>query len=226
MNINRQRLSSQHNAKYHQKLASIYLIRAKMADKCKTFYVKACPIDTPEAYEKYVGHVIRLISASMYCTEEALSRQSLYYLLTRDGGYKKKGYYETQLPHLIHVVSEQFQSIDGKLTFRSQNKDDPPALCISPSHGMLSGLYTCSLSLSLSNPHWRLEYAKSIDQGKSWNLDAVFKHIPHGSPTKCNAQLTLTLLHYTAPLPQKTEPSFFHSINQKMQEFKQIFNVK
>jgi hypothetical protein len=200
------------------------------------------PIDTPDSFFEQIWNNICLAAISTNCTYEAGRGQNLYYSLIHSG-FKKKCYYETQVPHLVKVVVRKKEDDQTKLIFRTTlNKKtglvESAMVEISPCCGISSGLYLCSLSLSLSNPLWKIELAipdartdPSIG-GQRWSLDAISKNIPDGQSKLCNAEITLTLVQHMGPLPTPPTASSLSLWKSNIlnaittEEFRRQFNLE
>ena len=199
--------------------------------KIVSLTTRQLPIDTPHAYFNCVWNPICLLGLSMNNAHNLSNRgQNIYFALVKDG-YKRRGYYEIQVPHFVKVfvcpqaaaattTNNNATSIvkNEELAFRvTSNKTkadiaETAMVEISPSHGIPSGLYLCTLSLQLSNPLWKIEYATTefrtgSDAKERWNLDHILKHIPDGQSKACQAELILTLTRHMGPLPPPPPPS-------------------
>ena len=173
-------------------------------------------IDTSDSYYEHIWNTVCLIAASTNCTYKSGRGQNLYHALIHNG-FKKKCHHETQVPHLVKVIVRKKEEIDcdpTKLMFKpTLNKKtglaESAMIEISPRCGISSGLYLCSLSLNLSNPHWKIELTlpdtiakdPSIIYKQGWIFDNILENIPDKHPKTCEAQITLTLMQHMGPLP-------------------------
>ena len=209
--------------------------------KIVSLTTRQLPIDTPHAYFNCVWNPICLLGLSMNNAHNLSNRgQNIYFDLVNNG-YKRKGYYETQVPHLVKVVvvSSCPQAAATSTTTNNYNNNNDTTTTstvkneewafrvtsnkkkadiaetamveISPSHGISSGLYLCTLSLQLSNPLWKIEYATTefrteSDAKERWNLEHILKHIPDGQSKACQAELILTITRRMGPLPPPPPP--------------------
>jgi hypothetical protein len=210
------------------------------------------PIDTPDSFFDQIWNKICLIAVSMNCTT-AGQGQNLYYSLIYHG-YKRKCYYETQVPHLVKVVVRKKEDIDHdqtKLMFRATidkttGFGESAMIEVSPRCDISSGLYLCTLSLKLSNPLWKIDLAiadtpaaneedTSTKKPQVWILDEILENIPDGQSKKCNAEMTLTLIQNMGPLPPPP-PSLSLSLSLSLlksnilntittEEFRRCFNL-
>jgi hypothetical protein len=185
------------------------------------------PIDNQKSYDEQIWNNICLVAVSTNCTYESGRGQNLYYSLIYHG-FKKKCYYEAQVPHLVKVVVRKKEDADQhdktKLIFRpTLNKKtglaESAMIEISPRCGISGGLYLCSLSLNLSNPLWKLELAVPDTENTSplhkqgWILDDIVNNIPDGQSKTCEAEITLTLMQHMGPLPAPPPPTLSLSLS-------------
>ena len=163
-------------------------------------------------YTNAVYHHLHVIGLCMDFDPKQLHKLPwrLYTQLAKQG-FKQRGRYEIQLPHLVKIRPD-----DGKPGerppdfFFSPCLDDsvPDAvytstLIVDPKTRLRPGVYVCSLDLNLSNPHWRLEDIEMNPETLQWDLDEVFKRIPPNQPMDCEATFTVNVLRYTGPLPDR-----------------------
>lgn len=171
-----------------------------------TMVTEQLPIDTPTTYAANLWVVIRTIAWCMHTDLNVFRDQpTLLYRKLINQGQSKKGLYVTQLPKLLRIKSsssppnekEVYAQFDRDFTtepFFITGTLLVPKKCEVP-----DGLYTCSLTLVLTNPDWDLCKADGLLD--VWELDEVFLHIPDGHSTACSAHFEIELLQYTAPLP-------------------------
>jgi len=174
--------------------------------------IETHPINTSREYNQHVYSVIHNIARCMH-TDTTSTSKLCWHLYSQMSlqGFKRKGHYEIRLPHLVRIVSMKHETTQGELFYTSSEtksftkKTNQCALAVNPSTGLLTGLYECSLELNLSNPFWRIECTDyDIDTGQ-WNLRQIIKGVPPGHQTTCNATFTISMMHYTAPLPPEED---------------------
>ena len=77
--------------------------RENTTTKIVSLTTRQLPIDTPHAYFNCVWNPICLLGLSMNNAHNLSNRgQNIYFDLVNNG-YKRKGYYETQVPHLVKI---------------------------------------------------------------------------------------------------------------------------
>lgn len=196
------------------------------------------PMDTPESYYEQIWNNISLISLSMNHNAATSQGMNTYYHLI-NSGFKKRGYYETQLPHFVKVVVREDEKkgegntdmIMFRTTLKKSGFAHTAMIEVSQKHGISSGLYLCTLSLTLSNPLWRPEHVYPENQPSGpqvWELQGALKNIPSGQSKKCNGEIGLTLTQYMGQLPSAlTPPSWQQRLLHKVttEEFRSCFDL-
>lgn len=206
-----------------------------MSDHDRTIALPFTPIHTHELYQTNVFDIVRLLAECMHLDSASPTKAPwrLYTQLVHQG-YKYRGVYEIQMPHLVRFSSTKhttttssmntlsYYDYRGNLMFRS--------LVIQPTQGIQSGLYTCHLQLHLSNPHWRLEDVVYDPDTKQWTFQTP--RAPH--PRECKAQFVITPVQRIGDLPedkQESDPAppspIWTSIREPIQnfvtEFRRVF---
>jgi hypothetical protein len=174
------------------------------------FHIHIAPhsITTSTAYNTYVFMVIHTLARCMnynFKKREKLAAR-LYYELTLEG-FKRKGHYETILPHLVRVVNTEDKCEHGDMSFGCNRRDPVTneyiqcAIILMQRTGVIPGLYECSIELDLSNPWWRLECSDFDHDTHTWNMAEISQGVPPGQSNACDVNITINILRYTAPLP-------------------------
>ena len=197
-----------------------------------TLTTEPLPLQTPHQYHRNMWEIFKHFAISMH-TENNVSRElprSLYFQFVHDGRVQR-GLYTIQMPRLVRI---------DKLTPNTPQKDmvkfhveydtsTTPhfitcTLLLHPSYEMRSGLYACSMSFHLSNPHWRLEDALYSGCDDCWDISKVLKNVPQDQQSSCDGHFVLNVLRYTAPLPPKRCSSWSEGPVAKFaREFKSVF---
>ena len=207
-----------------------------MSDHARTIALPFTPIHTHELYQTNMFEIVKLMAECMHLDSASQTKEApwrLYTQLVRQG-YKYKGVYEIQMPHLVRFISTKhttasssmntlsYYDFRGNLMFRS--------LVTQPTHGIQSGLYTCHLQLHLSNPHWRLEDVVYDSDSKQWTFQTP--HAPH--PRECKVQFVITPVQRIGDLPEDkqeaelaapspTWASIKEPIQKFVSEFRRVF---
>lgn len=176
-----------------------------MSDHSRILELPFLPIHTHELYQVNVFDTLGILAQCMHQDPSNYTKAPwrLYTQLVHQG-FKRRGLYEIQMPHLIRVNHTtrttnsnsintlSFHDCSGKLMFRS--------LATQTTSGIPSGLYTCHLQLHLSNPQWRLEDVVNDPDTKLW----VF---PTPPPRECEVRCVVTLDQRIGDLPEDKQDS-------------------
>ena len=216
-----------------------------MNDKVLSLSFPIQPIDSPNKYFWGVWNNLGYVALSSSPQENPTPNMCKYlYSLLVKTGFKYNGFYEIDIPYLIHVISDAQEENESNLLHFFESYSDTATgtilsstiVKISPSHNMPNGLYACSLSLCLSNPLWYLEYADlepclEVDNhGKYenvWNISEILKHIPKGQSADCTSQMSLTLQRYIMPFSNPPKHSLSLSLFKKLtsKTLRRAFNL-